>query len=176
INYKDSNMLVRGYESSVEIYNSNFQNMVTRNSYPALMDLKGNSYGLIEKSNINLIKLNGCGLVDDEANYSFNKINFFKITTSSKALITSYHRNLKLEHCNFNNIICNGDENSSIIYYDSEDSERSFKIYNSTFSDSTINGPLIKIKGDNNNIEIEKLKINNVVTFGPSIENISLNV
>jgi len=115
--------------------------------------------------------------VDDETNYTFSHVNFFSVTMNSKALIMSSHRNLTIEYCRFTDVICNGNENdSSIIHYDSGDNKRSLIINKSSFSNIITNGPIIKIKGEHNNVTINLLEINNVNSYGPLIENTSLNV
>jgi len=123
-----------------------------------------------------MYSLSGKGLFDEETPYSFQNLIIKNVITNSKHLM-NINNDINIKNSLFSNITCNGDENeSSIIYFDTGNLERSLELSNTVIVNSFTNGPLIKIKGEKNKIHFESLQINNVTSSGQLIENTSLSV
>ena len=77
-----------------------------------------------------------------------------------------------------NNVSCTGDSGeSSFILYDTDNSlNNKLQIDNLNVKNSVSNGAFIKVKGNSNEFVIKNSYINNINSYGPIIQYLSLNV
>jgi len=117
-------------------------------------------------------------LFEEESEYSFTNVTFKNIITNSNALIKCNHNDISFTNVEVDNVICAGDsDDSSLILFNSEyTNNKILHLNNIKITNSKSNGSFIKIVGDTNIFVIENSIINNIISYGPIIENSSLMV
>ena len=91
-------------------------------------------------------------------------------------IASSFSKSL-FSKCIFEDIICNGEsENSSLLEFTSVTSGTEFKFDDVIIRNCKSNGNLINIKGDLTTLKFSHLTINDVVSYGPLINNESIKV
>ncbi|OUM56157.1 hypothetical protein PIROE2DRAFT_19370, partial [Piromyces sp. E2] len=140
------------------------------------------SYFVIDNSEFNNMNILGY-LFSDNSIYWINNVKINNITTNAKTLFHfnnqkpiyndwRYSNMVEINHLSVNKIKCTGDESdSSLILFDTMDIKQSLVMNDITVQNSSLNGPLIKIKGQASNFTLENSYFKNIVTYGPIIEN-----
>lgn len=87
------------------------------------------------------------------------------------------YNSVSFDKCIFSNIVCNGpEEATSMIEFISSNKGNSIDISNTIIENCKSNENLIKIDGVNPNINISNVNINNIISYGPMFNDLSLNV
>ncbi|ORX56026.1 hypothetical protein BCR36DRAFT_253368, partial [Piromyces finnis] len=173
--FSNSTPFIRGDSIKINIENSAFKNVTKRVFVPLLSNSK-NSLINISNTEISNLELS-CELFNDESQYYLNDIKINNIKSNGKALFHFVNNNITINNCEFENINCNGDINySSLIIFDSNESNKKISISNSVIKNSYSNGPLIKITGSKSDVILDKFEITKVTSYGPFIENTSEKV
>ena len=119
---------------------------------------------------INSIQENG--LIGSESIYIFNNISVSNIITNGYGLFKFENKNAQFNNVRLDNVKNVGDINdSSIIYFDSGDENKTLIFDNINITNCESNGNIIKILGNINTIEIKDSEISNNDSYG-SIFNI----
>ncbi|KAL6625859.1 hypothetical protein U3516DRAFT_794237 [Neocallimastix sp. 'constans'] len=112
-------------------------------------------------------------LFNEESSYSFFNVTFSDIITNSKSLIRISNNSCEIENSQFHNIMGSGE--SSLIIFNSNDSKKNnFTINNSHFTKCKFNSDFIIINGDESSFDISNSIFENIASYGPLINNISL--
>jgi len=119
---------------------------------------------------INSIQENG--LIGSESIYIFNNISVSNIITNGYGLFKFENKNAQFNNVRLDNVKNVGDINdSSIIYFDSGDENKTLIFDNINITNCESNGNIIKILGNINRVEIKDSEISNNNSYG-SIFNI----
>jgi len=117
------------------------------------------------------------GLFDSETRCSLENVKFIDIEVYSKALINIIYNDIFLDNIEIENVNCIGDKrDTSFLLFDSGDANKKLHINGLNVKNCRLNGSLIKIKGNYNELELNNLNINDVISYGPILENLSENV
>lgn len=116
-------------------------------------------------------------LFNEESRYTLTNVKLNNINTNSKALLYFIYNNVTINKLTLEKIHCRGDiDDSSGILFDSGEEKKKLYITNLKISRCISNGSFIKIKGESNDIIIEKSDIRYSELYGPVIENTSKKV
>ncbi|ORX63531.1 hypothetical protein BCR32DRAFT_273406 [Anaeromyces robustus] len=172
-NFTNSGTIFCGDTSEVKISNSNFDNIVSKSTIPAISRSK-NTNIIIEGTTFSNFSLIG-KLFEEESNYNFTNVKFKDIKSNGKAFLLFLHNNITINNVEIENASCVGDSgDTSFIIFDTGESEKSLNINNLNLKNSLSNGPFIKIKGFSSKVTIKNSNINNVRSYGSVIENTSI--
>ncbi|ORX54261.1 hypothetical protein BCR36DRAFT_410804 [Piromyces finnis] len=156
------------------ISNSLFNNITLLNAIPAISDIKYTHFQ-ISDSNFNNIDINK-PLFNEETSLKLINVNFNNIKSNSNPIIYIHFNDLDISNTNFEGINCMGSNgDTSLIVFDSGEKRQKLSLNNVNINDGIANDSLIKIKGNQNDINIENININNIVSYGSIIENSSRN-
>ncbi|OUM66936.1 hypothetical protein PIROE2DRAFT_5796, partial [Piromyces sp. E2] len=170
--FSDTINLFNNEECIYEIKNSIFKNSITRNSLPFIIDSK---YSKISISNSQFFNLSlSYSLFNEESTLKLNNIELKDIESNSKALIRTIYNNCQINKLFAENIVCSGDSNdSSLILYNSFGDKNALELININIKNCHTNGPLIKIKGDYNEMYINNSTFMNNISYSSIIDNSS---
>jgi len=116
-------------------------------------------------------------LLNEESQYNLKNVKINDVKSNGKALLYFINNDITITNCEMENINCNGDINySSLILYDSMESNKKISLNNVIIKNVNSNGPMIKIDGDLSEFSLENAKITENVSYGPIFENISKKV
>lgn len=88
-------------------------------------------------------------------------------------MFKSYYQPFTCNGCTFNNIICSGDVSESyLIELDSFVNKNNYQFNDVHITNCKSNGDLIKVSGDNVNIEMIGTSIEGITTYGSILNNI----
>ncbi len=117
------------------------------------------------------------GLFYNEVEMKLQRVKLRNISTNGKGVINALYNDLIIDGLDAKNITCYGEEgDSSLILFDSDIASKKAELNNIKIDDCTTNGPIIKFLGTSNKITISNSCINNVKSYGPTIDNLSDNV
>jgi len=93
-------------------------------------------------------------------------------------MIKILYHSITFNQCLFHNIICNGDsENSSLMTFISSGINLyTMKMIDVIIQDCQLNGDLIVVKGENSNLDFNRVSIHNIISYGPIFNNLSYKV
>jgi len=92
-------------------------------------------------------------------------------------MINIFNKPASFHNCLFDNILCNGDvDYSSLITFTSSLNNNYFNMNEVTINKCMSNGDFIIIQGSKSNIKFENMNINNTISYGSLINNLSFNV
>ncbi|ORX57678.1 hypothetical protein BCR36DRAFT_459391 [Piromyces finnis] len=167
--FQDTATLIHGNSINCNILNSQFNNIEIKNSMPAISDSKYSKFTISDTKFYNL-NINHA-LFGEESIYKLNNIKLSKIKTNSKSLFHFIYNNIEISNIEAENISCLGESgNTSFILYDSGETKNYLSIKNLHICNSTTNGPLIKVIGDQSKVNIENSEIHDISSFGSIIE------
>ena len=116
-------------------------------------------------------------LFNKDSNYKLEKVVFKSIITNSKALLHIQYKNIFIDHLSIYDVHLVGDKSdASIILFDSGEEEKVIDINVLNVYNVNCNGPLLKILGESNKVNINNSDISLINSFGPIIENLSKKV
>ena len=99
------------------------------------------------------------------------------IEVNSKALINIIYNDIFLDNIEIENVRCIGDErDTSFLLFNSGDTKKKMHINGLNVKNCRLNGSFIKIEGNSNELELNNMNINNIISYGPILESISENV
>ncbi|ORY18280.1 hypothetical protein LY90DRAFT_517451 [Neocallimastix californiae] len=91
-------------------------------------------------------------------------------------MINIFNKPASFHNCLFDNILCNGDvDYSSLITFTSSLNNNYFNMNEVTINKCMSNGDFIIIQGSKSNIKFENMNINNTISYGSLINNLSFN-
>jgi len=112
-----------------------------------------------------------------ESSYYINNSIFQNIKTSYETLIFILNHDLIIENTFFSYMPNHSDTNSSsLIVFDSSNTNSKFIFKNSSMSRMKTNGSFIKFSGEKSAVFFENVIINDIESYGPIIEFQSDNV
>ncbi|OUM69523.1 hypothetical protein PIROE2DRAFT_2621 [Piromyces sp. E2] len=152
-----------------DISNSLFLNMTLKNSLPAISNSR-NSHFTISDTEFKNMNINN-GLFIEESNYKFNNIRIYDISTNSKALLYFVYNNIYINQLEARNITCI--DETSFMIVDSGELHHSIILKNMKIENSMSNSSFIKFLGNKNDIHIKNSTIENVISYGPVVEDLS---
>ncbi|ORX40407.1 hypothetical protein BCR36DRAFT_222681, partial [Piromyces finnis] len=165
--------LLNGSDINIRTINSYFHN-ITSFSNPIIYNLY-NSYLYFENSKISNISSINNKLFNEQAELHFKNTIFENIESNSINVIEVYSQPLTFDSCTFNNIICYGDANaSSLIKIDSVERKNKYIFNDLSINNCKSNSDLIKIAGNDVQIEISHTTIKNIFSYGSVINDIAL--
>ncbi|OUM60982.1 hypothetical protein PIROE2DRAFT_13143 [Piromyces sp. E2] len=173
--FSNTDVMFKGSRNKCEILNTKFENYVINKLLPGFIDTRL-GYVNVTNTEFSNSKLMG-GLFHEESTVYFQNITIKNISTNHKGLIYSLYNNLEINGLEATNITCYGESgDSSLILFDSNYVQKNLKLNDININNCHTNGPIIKIKGNSNDVYINKLNITNVKSYGPLLDNLSDNV
>jgi len=116
-------------------------------------------------------------LFNKESILNFENIKISNVTINSKAFLYILYKDVNINNMEVDNVTCLGEGgDTSLIIFDSGSSYNSMIINNLNVKNVHSNGPLVKIKGDHNEIKIENSQINDTILYGSVIESTTKKV
>ncbi|ORX57719.1 hypothetical protein BCR36DRAFT_366923 [Piromyces finnis] len=171
--FENTSTIFQVLNSYITIEDSVFKNYNIKNSLP-LIDYGKMSNIIISNTCFQNITIQGNGIFGEETQYKLSNINVSHSKINSEAFINfNYNNRIELSNIEINDVQCLGD-NSSLIKINTNELENSkinieqLKIYS-----CQSNGPLIKFKGNMNQIFLKDITIQNNYAYGSLIENTS---
>ena len=96
---------------------------------------------------------------------------------TSKSMIETTYKNISFDGCTFKNILCIGESSdASLIKFTSSDYGNTLNLNNISIENCNSNGDFIVIDGNNSNINISNIKINDIISYGSLLNNKSTKV
>jgi len=168
--FTNTSTIFTGRDSGIYVSDSGFFNITTKNTLPAITNLK---YSSLKFENTEIYNMNiSHNLFNEESSYILNNVKFKNIKSNSKGVLFFQYNNVDLINITIENISCNGDSGeTSFILFDSGEEYKSLLIENLNAKSVQSNGSFIKIKGDTNEILIKNSNFSEIVSFGSIIEN-----
>ncbi|OUM57168.1 hypothetical protein PIROE2DRAFT_17919, partial [Piromyces sp. E2] len=166
--------IIDGENNDIYIQNSEFKDTTLKSSLPIVSNcIDSNIY--IENSTFENLNIQGNSLIGSHSTYTFNNVLLKNITTNGISLFRFLYKNIKFSNVTFTNIKNVGDINeSSIIYFDSGETDNSLILDNITIDNCETNGKFIRILGNNTTNEIKNSTITNNISYGPIISSLLL--
>ncbi|ORX59217.1 hypothetical protein BCR36DRAFT_275816 [Piromyces finnis] len=170
--FSDTSNLFSSLQSHYNITNTLFKDISSKNSLPAIINSK-NSEVNITDSKFDNLNLRGY-LFNEELYLSLKDVKIKNVHSNSKAILHILYKQITFDNLEMDNIVCNGDSGeSSMLLYDSGETNVTLELKGLKITNSYTNGPLIKIKGNDNEIIIQGTVVSNVQSYGSIIGNLS---
>ncbi|ORX56013.1 hypothetical protein BCR36DRAFT_175699 [Piromyces finnis] len=161
--------MFQGDNIKINIIDSIFKNITSRNTLPALIDSKYSviniTSSLIENFDIN------SELIRGESQYYLKDDIFNNIKTNSNSLLSFLYNSVEINNVTVTDIQCIGEYgNTSFILFNSGENPNKLSIKNSNMQSNKSNDSFIKIIGDSIEFVLENSIITKMKCYGPIID------
>jgi len=170
--FNDISTLFGGQENKITIKNSRFHNI--NGKVTEIPIIFNSAFSEIKFLNTKFENISSSKetLFNIETSYTFTNAEFKDIKMSSKSMIETIYKNISFDGCTFKNILCIGENNdASLIEFTSSDYGNTLSMNNVSIEKCNTNGDFIAIDGNNSNINISNIKINEINSYGSLLNN-----